>query len=345
MIRQALFAITAVALLVLPVGPASSQETVIKFGHNDPPSIEVPKHAAALYLQNEIKVLTEGKVRVDIYPAEQLGGERELLEAVMLGTVQMTSCSETVFASFVPELFVLSLPWAFINEQATFNFWDGPFGKKINDKIREKMGVEVIGYGALGFRHFTNSKRPIRTPDDMVGLKFRVREVPTEVASIRALGGDATPITWGETHSALQSGVVDGQENPVSTIVYGKLYEVQKHVSLDGHIYTTHLVVANQKFYNSLPAASRQALNLAVKNSTYVSRGFGLYYNAAGLDFLKQKGMTVTPLSVQQKQLFMKKAQPAVREIIVAKVGKPWFDEFEKALAKANDDAGGASRP
>jgi TRAP-type C4-dicarboxylate transport system substrate-binding protein len=179
----------------------------------------------------------------------------------------------------------------------------------------------------------------------MVGLKFRVREVATDVAFIKGLGATATPITWGETYSALQQGVVDGQENPIGTISYGKIYEVNKYVTLDGHVYSTHIAIVNEKFYQSLPTEFKQVILEGAMLGTNVSRGIANLYNYQKLSFLKEKGMTITPLSPEQKQLFVKKAQPAAKEVILGKVGKAFFDDYEKALAKANADAMKAIKP
>ncbi len=327
------------SLLILPAGNVLAQQIIIKYAYNDPPSLEVTKHAAAVYIQNSMTALTEGKIKVELYPSEQLGGEKENLEGVKLGTIQMSSVSETVFSAFVPEVLVASYPYAFLNEQAVYNFWEGPFARGILGKIEQKMGVRVLGLGDVGFRDFTNSKRPIRTPADMVGLKFRVREVPTEVANVKALGADATPIVMGEVYTALQMGVIDGQENPISTIAYWKLYEVQKYVTLDGHVYTTQIVVVNDKFYQSLPAPIREVLKRTVQLSQNVARGTALLYNATKLDLLREKGMTITPLSDEAKQQFMMKGQPVVRNMLISTLGKPYMDDFEKARVKANEDA------
>jgi C4-dicarboxylate-binding protein DctP len=334
-----LTSILVLTFCFLGVYTSQGQQFVIKFGHNDPANLEVTKHAYAVYLKNFVEAKTEGKVRVDIFPAEQLGGERETVEGTKMGTIQMTSISDTVFAGFVPEMLCLGYPYAFFNEQAVYNFWEGPMGQRLTRLILEKLGTRVVGFGDLGFRNFTNSKRPIRTPDDMGGLKFRIREVATDVAFIKALGATATPITWGETYTALQQGVVDGQENPIGTISYGKIYEVNKHVTLDGHVYSTHMVLINEKFYQSLPAEFKQVIKEGALLGTNVARGIATLYNYQKLSFLKEKGMIITPLTFEQKQLFVKKAQPAAQELIVAKVGKAFFDDFEKALAKANADA------
>jgi tripartite ATP-independent transporter DctP family solute receptor len=334
-----------VLVCTLSMGVAQGQQFVIKFAHNDPPTLETTKHAYAVFFKNFVESKTEGKIRVDIFPAEQLGGEREHLEGVKMGTIQFTSVSDTVYSGFVPEMFVVGYPYAFYNEQAVYNFWAGPVGKKITGQVQEKLGARVVGFGDLGFRHFTNSKHPIRTPADMVGLKFRIREVPTDVAYIKALGATATPITWGECYSALQQGVVDGQENPIGTIAYGKIYEVQKYVTLDGHIYTTHLNIINEKFYQSLPKDFQQIVNEGASLATYVGRGVATLYNYQKLSFLKEKGMTITPLTYEEKQAFVRIAQPAAKELIIAKVGKAFFDEYENALAKANADALSVTKP
>ena len=343
--KKMIVLLTFVLICTLSMGVAQGQQFVIKFAHNDPATLETTKHCYAVFFKNFVEAKTEGKVRVDIFPAEQLGAERENIEGVKMGTIQVTSVSDTVYSGFVPEMTVVGYPYAFYNEQAVYNFWAGPVGKKITDQIFEKLGARVIGFGDLGFRHFTNSKRPIRTPDDMVGLKFRIREVPTDVAFIKGLGANATPITWGETYTALQQGVVDGQENPIGTISYGKIYEVNKHVTLDGHIYTTHMVIINEKFYQSLPTEFKQVVKEAASLATYVGRGIAMLYNYQKLSFLKEQGVTITPLTFEQKQLFVKKAQPPAKELIVAKVGKAFFDEFEAALAKANADALAVTKP
>jgi tripartite ATP-independent transporter DctP family solute receptor len=325
----------------LSLGVAQGQQFVIKFAHNDPATLETTKHCYAVFFKNFVEAKTEGKVRVDIFPAEQLGAERENIEGVKMGTIQVTSVSDTVYSGFVPEMTVVGYPYAFYNEQAVYNFWAGPVGKKITDQIFEKLGARVIGFGDLGFRHFTNSKRPIRTPDDMV-VKFQFEKFDRCV--FIKVSARRSPHHL-ETYTALQQGVVDGQENPIGTISYGKIYEVNKHVTLDGHIYTTHMVIINEKFYQSLPTEFKQVVKEAASLATYVGRGIAMLYNYQKLSFLKEQGVTITPLTFEQKQLFVKKAQPPAKELIVAKVGKAFFDEFEAALAKANADALAVTKP
>jgi tripartite ATP-independent transporter DctP family solute receptor len=200
-----------------------------------------------------------GNVVVKVFPASQLGNERELIEGTKIGTIQMCFVSGAI-AGFYKEAQVLDIPYLFASGPVAWKVMDGPFGKDMAADILKQTGMRVLAYGETGFRNFTNSKLPIKSPADMKGLKIRVMETPVYVNMVKALGAAPTPIAWSEVYTALQQKVVDGQENPVATIVQAKLYEVQKYMILDGHSYGCDFFLINEKFYQSLPKESQELI-------------------------------------------------------------------------------------
>ncbi len=224
---------------------------IIKVAH-----VHVPEHPTSLgCLQFEKLVAerTKGRVKVEVYPGSQLGSERELFEALMMGTLEMGTISTSGIASFTRESGVWDLPYIFRDSGHAYRVMDGPIGKKVDEIALKKTGVRFIGYFENGWRHMTNKVRPINKPDDLKGLKIRTMTAPVMIETIRAFGASPVPIAWGEVYLALQQGVADGQENPHVNTYGAKLYEVQKYVSLTGHVYNPQVFCINDKLFPESP--------------------------------------------------------------------------------------------
>ena len=176
-----------------------------------------------------------------------------------MGTIQMAIPSTSALAGFDKRIQVLDLPYLFTTRKAAFDAVDGELGHKLNSYLAKK-GFEVLGYQENGFRHVTNSKRPIKSPADLKGLKIRTMENPMHIAFFKELGANPTPMSWGELYTALQQGTVDAQENPYAMIDDGKFYEVQKYVSETGHVFSYEILIANKKFMDKLPADLRKVV-------------------------------------------------------------------------------------
>jgi tripartite ATP-independent transporter DctP family solute receptor len=291
------------------------------------------KGAAGVTFKNIVEA-EEPAVSVQLFPAGQLGGERELIEATKLGTIQISMVSAAI-ASYFKEAQVLDIPYLFTSAPVAWKVMDGWFGKELAEECLKKTGMRVLAYGETGFRNFTSSKAPIKSPADLQGMKIRVMESPIYVNMLKALGAAPTPIPWPETYTALQQKVVDGQENPISAIVQAKFFEVQKYLTLDGHSYGADFILINDKFYQSLPKESQQTIKRAAIIAGWAGRSIQQINSATGLSLLKEKGMEIYRPNDQQMTMFREAAQKPVIEYIETQVGKEWVDKLMKAVREA----------
>jgi TRAP-type transport system periplasmic protein len=307
----------------------------IKFAHVDPADVFTSKKGAAgTVFKNIVEAESGGAVSVKLFPAGQLGGERELIEAVKLGTIQMAMVSAAI-ASYYKEAQVLDIPYLFSSAPVAWEVLDGSFGKEMAADCLKKTGLRVLAYGETGFRNFTNSTHPIKSPADMKGMKIRVMESPVYVNMVKGLGALPTPIAWPETYMALQQKVVDGQENPVSVIAANKFYEVQKFITLDGHSYGVDFILINDKFYQSLPKELQQDLKLAAINAGWSGRAIQQINSAIGIAQLQEKGMQVYKPNAAELNAFRQATQKPVIEYIEKQIGKAWIDKLQKAVKDA----------
>jgi len=238
--------------------------TVIKLGHGLDPSH--PVHLAMKFLAKRVDEKSKGRMRIDIYPSEQLGSERECLELLQIGSLAMTKVSCSVIEGFVPEMSVLSLPYIFRNEGHRFRVLEGDIGRELL-LAGERYWLRGLCYYDAGTRSFYTVDRPILSPEDLAGLKIRTQESPTSIRMVQALGGSATPIAWGELYSALQQGVVDGAENNPPSFHLSRHYEVCKHYSLDEHTGVPDVLVISTQIWEDLSSEFQQLLQEAANES------------------------------------------------------------------------------
>src|SRR5574337_23336 len=273
-------------------GAARVDPLTIKFAHAGSPT-----HPYSVGIQKLTPILEKnsgGAIKLQVFCCAQLGSERELAESARLGTINMTSvAAEGALPAWVPELQVLGLPFLIRDRAHAYKVLDGPIGKEFEAKL-EAQGFRVLGWWELGFRNMTTRNRPIHTPDDLKGLKMRVQEAKVWLGLMRSLGAIPTPIPFGELYNALQQGVVDGQENPIVTIVSMKFYEVQKQVGLTEHTYTALPILANKQWWDDLTPAQRQVIAESVKQSVTEQRRTVAAQVDDGMKFLKGQGVNIT---------------------------------------------------
>jgi tripartite ATP-independent transporter DctP family solute receptor len=323
-----------ILLWLTPGGAPTVQagQVEIRLGHPDPADIYTSRKAAgSTVFKNLVENETGGAIKVSLYPAGQLGGEREVAEAVKLGSVQVGMLSGP-FSGFCREAQVFDIPYLFPSLLVAYKTLEGPFGKELAQECLGKTGMRILTYAQVGFRNFTNSARVIKTPADLKGLKFRVMENPVYMNLVRSMGGAPTPIPWPETYTALQQKVVDGQENPISSIKFAKLYEVQKYMTMDGHTFGVSFMLINEKFFQSLPKEFQTILKNAALTSAVSENGIDNLDNAIGLQFLKDKGMEVYTPTAAEKNQFRAVAQPAVIEYLEKQIGRTWVDKVLNAV-------------
>jgi tripartite ATP-independent transporter DctP family solute receptor len=310
----------------------------LKLGHVDPADVCISKKGAAgAAFKGLVEGATSGNVAVKVFPASQLGNERELIEGTKIGTIQMSFVSGAM-AGFYKKAMVLDIPYLFSSGPVAWKVLDGQFGQDMAADILKETGMRVLAFGETGFRNFTNSKLQIKSPADMKGLKIRVMETPVYVNMVKALGAAPTPIAWSETYTALQQKVVDGEENPVATIMQAKLYEVQKYMILDGHSYGVDFFLINEKFYQSLPKETQQIVKSAAVSAALVGRGIQTLNSATGISEVQTKGMQVYSPTAAERAQFKAATQKPVMDYVASQVGTEWIDKLMKAVKKAEAD-------
>ncbi len=250
--------------LLLPGCGVRSDVTVVKLGHGL--DTNHPVHHAMIFMQERVAEKSGGAMRIDVYPSQQLGTERQLLELLQLGSLGMTKVAAAVLEGFAPSYKVLSLPYLFRDEAHRFKVLEGDIGKELL-LDGEQYWLRGLTYYDAGSRSFYTKERPINTPDDLVGLKIRTLESTTQVQMVNALGGSATPISWGELYTALQQGVVDGAENNPPSFYTSRHYEVCKFYVLDEHTGIPDVLLISTIIWETLSAQEQQWLTEAAEES------------------------------------------------------------------------------
>ena len=274
-----------------------------------------------------------GKIKVNVFPGGALGSDQANVSAIQGGTLEMASMNSGIFANQVKEFAIFDFPFLFGSSKEADAVVDGAFGKRLHARLEEK-GIVGLAYYELGFRHISNSKRPINKVEDLEGLKLRVIPNPINVDWVKALGANPTPLPFPELYSALEQKAVDGQENPVATINGAKLYEVQKNLALTGHQYNPQSVIISKKFWEKLSAAEKKIVADAVAESAKFQREKSRALEASILDNLKKNGMQVTQLSEAEMGKLRDKMRPVTAKYGVT-VGQDVVKEVQAEIEKA----------
>jgi len=275
--------------LALGIATAHAQTTMrisISVAQNSHQGVAIDTFA------KEVEQRTQGRYKIQTFYNGALGGERESIESVQLGTQELAFSSSGPVPNFVPEARILDVPFLFRDKAHARAVLDGPIGQELLTKFEPK-GFKALVWAENGVRHMTNNKREVRTPADLKGLKLRTMENPVHIAAYKALGIITTPMAFPELFTALQQGTVDGQENPLSVIVSAKFDQVQKHLSLTGHVYSPCIMVMNKAAYDKLSDADKQAFLEAAKVAAKANRDRVDADDANGVADLRAKGMTV----------------------------------------------------
>lgn len=287
--------------------------TIVSETHSDMISM---KKVFVPYIEGESK----GRIKVELYPNGQLGGDREMSESVQMGVIQMALPDVAVLAGFDKRFQIIGMPYLFKDRETAFEALDGELGQKLNETLLPK-GMMGLGYMESGMRHVTNSKLEVLSPADIKGMKIRTMENPMHIAYFKLLGANPTPMSWGELYTALQQGTVDGEENPLAMVWDGKFYEVQKYLSTTGHVFSATILLTNKKFIDNLPEDLRKIVLEGAHRFALEDR---VTIAAMEKDFekqLKEKGMQITVLTPEQKKPFIDAANPL-------------YDQFEKDIGK-----------
>src|SRR6187455_1315782 len=318
----------AAVALALSVPALAQAQTVIKFSHVVAPN--TPKGKGAEKFKELAEKYTSGKVKVEVYPNSTLYKDKEELEALQLGAVQMLAPSNSKFGPMgVKDFEVFDLPFLLPNEAALRKVTEGPLGQAML-KLLEGKGMIGLAYWDNGFKEMSANK-PLRMPEDYKGLKFRIQSSKVLEAQFRALGAIPQVMAFSEVYQALQTGVVDGQENTPSNIYTQKFHEVQKYTTLTNHGYIGYVVVVNKKFWDGLPADVRGQLEKAMNEATVYSNKIAATENAEGLDEIKKSGKTQIIVPTAAEMAAMRKAMEPLYQDMASRVGKQLIDDVVKA--------------
>lgn len=299
--KQTLFVILATIIILFNSCETLNEQKTIKLAHGLDTSH--PVHKAMVFMGQELEKNSEGALKLEIYPNQQLGSERQCLELLQIGSLDMTKVSAAVMENFSPNMKVLGLPFLFKNKEHTFKVLDGEVGKSLLDGGR-KYWLKGLGYYDAGSRSFYTKEAPVTKPEDLEGLKIRVMESVTAMNMVSNLGGSPTPISSGELYTALQQGVVDGAENNPPTFYLSRHYEVCKYFSLDEHTTIPDVLIMSTHIWDKLSKKEQVWMQEAADASVKYQRQLWAKAETEALEAVKKAGVTVvTP----DKSLFQEK--------------------------------------
>jgi C4-dicarboxylate-binding protein DctP len=316
--------------VALVVSLSMAAEYVIKFSHVVSPN--TPKGKAADYFAKRVEELSHGRIKVKVFPNAQLCGDKVVLRKLKFGTVQMAAPSFSKFTGLVPQLALFDLPFLFKNDEHLHKVLDGEVGQKLLELVNKK-GYVALAYWDNGFKQLTDSKRPLIKPEDCKGLKFRVMSSKVLIEQFKALGAIPVVLPFSEVYSALQQGVVDGQENTISNIYTKKFYEVQRYMTITNHGYLGYMVVMSKKFWNKLPNDLKAVIKQAIKEATAKERIWAKELNDEQFAKIKEYAsktgkLEIDTLTPEQRELWVKK----LRTIYPKFYGMIGKDLIEKAI-------------
>ncbi len=288
--------------------PNNMGEFVLKFSHVVSPN--TPKGKAANFFEQRLEELTKGRIDVQVYPSSQLYKDNAVLKALKLDSVQMAAPSFSKFGKIVPQLALFDLPFLFKDMDHLHRVQDGEVGKKLKDMVTAK-GYVALNFWDNHFKQLSSSKKPLVTPEDAVGQKFRIMSSKVLEAQFHAVGANPQMMPFSEVYSGLQQGVIDGQENTNSNIYTKKFHEVQKYLTITNHGYLGYLVVMSEKFWNKLPKDLQDAVTQAINEATLKERQYAEELNAQQFNLIKEYAkktgdLEIINLSSEQKEAWRK---------------------------------------
>jgi tripartite ATP-independent transporter DctP family solute receptor len=323
---------TLAAILSTGLAITASAETVIKIGHGAAESFHM--HRALLHFEELVEAGSNGEIDVQIFPSSQMGPDREMIEGVQTGVLEMAIPPSSFFAGWDPAFAVIERPYMYASKEIAFDVLESEAGDSMIDRV-ENQGLVGLGWLELGVRNVTNNVRPIATPADLEGVKLRTMQVPAHVATFEALGANPTPMNFGEVYSALQQGVIDGQENPLAIITSQRFYEVQSHLSTTGHVFAVYMPVISQPFFNSLSDEHQELVRTSMASARAHQAELVSAEEASQLEEIRAAGVEVLELTAEQRQAFAD-ATEGVRLQYRDEVGAEAYDAWIAAVAAAS---------
>ncbi|HET6468169.1 MAG TPA: TRAP transporter substrate-binding protein DctP [Geminicoccaceae bacterium] len=329
------------AALALPTLAADAAEFTMRLATANAPIENNFSWTHIEVLAREIEARSGGRIEVELFPGGQLGGIESLVNQVRDGIIQAADPADGHFASTFPDIQAFGVPYLFVSREVAWEVLDGPVGEKMRERMAKEVGLRPLFWSENGgFRHYTSASREMRTPEDMAGLKMRTMNHPLHMEIAKSLGMSPTPIAWAELYTALQTGVVEGQENAIPTFMVPKLYEVQKHMVLDGHVYSINTVAVNEDWYQSLPDDLKNVIRQASRIAVTTSRGLAVANELSGRTYLEEQGVSIYDPTAAERAAFREAAQGPALEWLKTQVDPALLDEVLAAVAEVETKYG-----
>ncbi|NUB04730.1 TRAP transporter substrate-binding protein [Azospirillum sp. Vi22] len=332
LLRSVLLATGLAAAILAPVA-ASAQDIkprLIRFGYGLSESSNQGR--AVKFFVEDMAKRSGGKLKVKGFADASLGSDIQMQNALIGGAQEMMVGSTATLVGIVKDFAVFDLPFLFNNEQEADAVFDGPFGQKLAAKLNDK-GLVGLVYWENGFRNLTNSKRPVEKVEDLKGIKLRVMQNPVYIDMFNGFGANAVPLSFSELFTAMETGTVDGQENPVTTIQSSKFYEVQKYLTISKHVYSPWIVLASKRWYDGLSADERKIINEAAVASRDFERKDSREASKQSIAYLKDKGMQINELSDAELGRMREMVKPAMDKF-AADGGADLLNELQGEINK-----------
>ncbi len=294
---------------VLAASPVLAQSRTMNLAFTPP--LDSHYGDAGEAFASKIEELSGGDIAIALKPAGALGGERDVIEGLQIGTVELTMSSTGPIGNFVPEVYALDFPFLFNDYDSAHAVLDGEIGQELLDSFTPH-GIVGLAWAENGFRHITNSVRPINSPEDMHGLKLRTMENEVHIAAFKDLGAAPTPMSWTEVLTSLQQGTIDGQENPIPIVTANNMWEIQKNITLTGHVYSPAVIAMSAIHWEGLSEDEQGWFRQAAQAAAEASRERVAKSEAEGIAQMRENGMEV--VEEVDKQAFAAAVQPVYDE-------------------------------
>ena len=291
-------------------------------------------HIMSEEFKKQVEEESDGRLKVELYPSGSLfPSDREAIEAVQLGNVEMTIPALASVSGFDQDFMILDLPYLFEDTEEAYSVLDGPFGQGLLDGL-EDVNIKGLVYGENGFRHITNNIQPVHTPEDIEGQKMRTLESPVHADVFNAFGANASPFAFGEMYSTLQQGTYDAMESPIALMYTSNLYEVQQYMSLTSHVYMPVALLMNNDFYESLEPDLQEIVMDAAEDYREDQRILSQEQNEEYMEEMVEAGLQVNDVTDEEKQAFSEKSEP-VYDKYEEMLGSELFNELDRAVEEA----------
>ncbi len=328
--RVRLFLTSLLTVAALSLSGGAAAKTTLKFSIGAPDG-EGGEIMGMKALKQYVEFKSGGEIEIRLF-FNTFGGSLQVTEQVKNGTLEMALTDDSVLGSFHKPMQIYQIPYLFPSSPVAWEFMKSPFVRELNEDMRKATGIRTLALSENGFRNLTNNKREVKTPDDMKGLKMRTMQSQVYVNFMKSMGAAATPIAYPELIASLNQNVVDGQENAAATIWDGKLYEVQKFMSVNEHIYGLHFIIINDKVFQGLSPDLRQILMDGAAVHAEVANSRKSMDSLMAVQKIRDKGTKVYVNTPTEKEAFKKQTQEPVIEFIASQVGRPIVDKLLGAV-------------